>query len=582
MLIFGQDVNKFTTQLYFLFIVITVLPVTLVIFWYVYSTNKIDDEHIIQRLKADALMIEQNFQYYKESELDIQTKIVFNLEKYNPGLEEYKNIIGSDYVAWIDTEKNRQGKEKLALSGINNDNALLMQLGDDFNTNNMPCFEVIEDQETRRPGLVLVNILPLKNSNHSGLLTVKKVPVSKQVIFQGPVIIKVYSGKDYKTSNLIYSNINDKFFKMFKPKNPPHGVKRPGPDVNVKLKGVKKVLKNSLGQVIATIEVGVPDYNSPFWIVKNPWLHELIMKIYVLGGVITFLGLILSAVVAFYLKKNFVDPVENLSKVIEKVSSGNLNVKVNTQTKQPELKETLESFNKMLEVLRDQQKLKDSFMANITHDIRTPLTAEQRTLEMLLKNFGKAGSEEAELVKGLQKNNEHLLAMLNQLLESYRFEEGKLQLKKSNINFQELIKQCFEQVKALSEEKNIILKSDIAPDLPVFLGDAICLKRCFLNLIFNALENIPKGSIIEVSGTHSARNIVLSVKDNGPGIPEDKLNLLFEKYYIPVSTERKIGSGLGLYICKKFIEAHKGKIIVESKYGEYSNFIITLPIEERT
>ncbi len=143
----------------------------------------------------------------------------------------------------------------------------------------------------------------------------------------------------------------------------------------------------------------------------------------------------------------------------------------------------------------------------------------------------------------------------------------------------ELINQCILQFDTVSKENNITLKANLPDTISAIKGDHNCLKRTFINLIMNAIENIPRGSVVEVSAQEYDDKIDISIKDNGPGISEDIASKLFDRYYAGKSTERKVGSGLGLYISKKFVEAHGGNITVDTVINKYSNFIVSIPIK---
>lgn len=291
-------------------------------------------------------------------------------------------------------------------------------------------------------------------------------------------------------------------------------------------------------------------------------------------------GLFSSVMMGRYIQRNFVEPLRRLSHVTGQVQQGELLERVQTDDiRQMEVQQTLVQFNQMLEGLNEKEELRHSFVSNLTHDFRTPLIAQKRTLELLAQQFGALELEkEKQLALGLLKNSEHLLGMVNQLLETYQTESGMLRLKPEMVDIPVLVTECFEQLSTLAGERGIQLVKNFPAAFPQVSADADALRRILINLISNGIDNISRGNRIEVFGFQQADGqIELHVKDNGPGISRESCTHLFERYYAGTGDTRKLGSGLGLYICKLLVEAHQGRINVESVEGAYTDFIIQLP-----
>jgi len=238
------------------------------------------------------------------------------------------------------------------------------------------------------------------------------------------------------------------------------------------------------------------------------------------------------------------------------------------------------NFNLMLQGLKEKEQLKESFIENMTHDLRTPLVAQEKALGLLADEFENVGMrEQFNLAKGLEKNNKHLLRMVNLILESYRIDLEKINIKISNINIGELVNSCFEKLGSVAKEKNILLLNNIPDDFPEVSSDLVGLKRVLINLISNSLENIPENSQIEINAEHSEKYVRILVEDNGQGIAAEEIEHIFDRYYSGKTDERKIGSGLGLYVCRKLLEFLNGEITVESEKGKFTRFIIRLAKE---
>ncbi|MCA9840848.1 MAG: HAMP domain-containing histidine kinase, partial [Cyanobacteria bacterium HKST-UBA03] len=252
------------------------------------------------------------------------------------------------------------------------------------------------------------------------------------------------------------------------------------------------------------------------------WLSLVILVTTVLGSLLA----------GHYLKRNFVDPVLRLSMASQAVGHGNLKTRVETDdVKQADMARTLAAFNTMVEGLQEKEALRRNFIANLTHDFRTPLIAQHRSLDLLAEEFKALSMPEQEkLAASMRRNNEHLLGMVNQLLDVYKLEAGQLQLSPHPIDLSALVGECLEQVTSMASQRQITLETDLADPMPAFHADEKGLKRVLLNLLANALENIPAQSTVTLSADTDGSVVHIRVHDNGPGIPPAEQALLFDRY----------------------------------------------------
>lgn len=227
--------------------------------------------------------------------------------------------------------------------------------------------------------------------------------------------------------------------------------------------------------------------------------------------------------------------------------------------------------------LKQSDKNRNEFISALTHDLRTPLAAERNALEIILASGAAVSERSQSLLKGLHSNNGNLLKLVNQLLESFQAEEVEVRLKPETIHLHPLVEECFLALSALASERKIHLVNHLPVSQPPLLADPYQLKRILTNLLSNAITNTPPESRVEVSQIEQNDFLQLQVKDNGQGIQPEILPHLFERYYCGAGLTRKLGSGLGLSICKKLVELHGGKIGVDSIVGQGSNFYFTLP-----
>lgn len=229
-------------------------------------------------------------------------------------------------------------------------------------------------------------------------------------------------------------------------------------------------------------------------------------------------------------------------------------------------------------IQKETERLRDDFIATLTHDLRTPLLAAIQTLKFFLDgSLGEIGEQQKVLLSTMLQSNEDLLGLVNALLEVYRFESGKLSLCKTIFNIKDLTSQCFVELEPLSKKKDIqfTLHCDVEDEILID-ADRAEIKRVITNLCGNALNYTNKGGTIDVYLKSQAGDIIFSVIDNGNGIPKEDIPHLFMRFSQGTSKKRSTGTGLGLYLSRQIIEAHGGKIWVESKVNKGSEFSFLL------
>lgn len=242
------------------------------------------------------------------------------------------------------------------------------------------------------------------------------------------------------------------------------------------------------------------------------------------------------------------------------------------------------NFDKFVGVIRDvsvqkeTERLRDDFIATLTHDMRTPLLAAIQTLKFFLEGaIGALDEKQKVLLSTMLQSNEDLLGLVNALLEVYRFESGKLTLCKTVFPVKDLVEQCYTELKPLAVKKN--LDFDVTFDMPDdlhILADRAEIKRVITNLCGNALNYTNKGGEIKVLAKAQSGDFIFSVTDNGNGIPQADIPNLFKRFSQGTTRKRSTGTGLGLYLSRQIIEAHNGKIWVDSKVDKGSEFSFLL------
>lgn len=228
---------------------------------------------------------------------------------------------------------------------------------------------------------------------------------------------------------------------------------------------------------------------------------------------------------------------------------------------------------------KEMDRLRDDFIATLTHDLRTPLLAAIQTLQFFLDGtLGDVSDRQKTLLDTMKKSNEDMLGLVNALLEVYKYESGKLNLCKTAFSLKHFLDDCISQVQPLADKKEIKLSVDFdnTEDAEI-TADRNELRRVMLNLCGNALNHTQNGGRIEISALNKEGDLILNVKDNGIGIPKNDITKLFKRFSQGTSKKRSAGTGLGLYLSRQIVEAHEGKIWAESEVSKGSVFSVLIP-----
>ena len=245
-----------------------------------------------------------------------------------------------------------------------------------------------------------------------------------------------------------------------------------------------------------------------------------------------------------------------------------------------ELGELAHAFDEMAGSLQRANKEKADFTAMIVHDLRSPLTAVTGAASILTEGLvGSISAEQRKWTTKILANARRMLDLTNDFLDLSKLESGRIDLVKENVDLKQLIQNSLDNYDVLAADKKISLAGRLDSDLPKIQADPRRLDQVFSNLLSNAIKFTPEGGVIEIGATDApAREIRIWVKDSGVGISGREIDQLFQKYRQTASGKNaQQGTGLGLVICKMIVEAHGGKIWVESEEGRGTTFFFTLP-----
>jgi PAS domain S-box-containing protein len=232
------------------------------------------------------------------------------------------------------------------------------------------------------------------------------------------------------------------------------------------------------------------------------------------------------------------------------------------------------------ERLAEVDRVKTQFLANMSHELRTPLNSIIGFSRVVLKGIdGPLTEQQREDLSAIHNSGQHLLGLINDMLDISRIEAGKIELSFEKVDLREIISGVMSTAIALVKDKPVELQQSIPDDLPLVTADARRVRQILLNLVANAAKFTDAG-FVHVEAEVGTDEMIISVTDSGPGIPQRDLEIIFEPFtQADASPSRKYGgTGLGLTISTSLVELHGGRIWVESEVGVGSTFFFTLPI----
>ena len=236
-------------------------------------------------------------------------------------------------------------------------------------------------------------------------------------------------------------------------------------------------------------------------------------------------------------------------------------------------KEELEKAN---EKLKELDRMKSDFVANVAHEIRTPLTIIKGNLDNIEKGFaGDVQPKQKEILKDVFRTVDRLARLINDLLDLSRIEAGEMNLRKEKFNIVELAEEVMKGFEELARNKKIGINKAFPARNVIINADRDKLTQVFVNLVGNAFKFSDRGEVT-IRVIELQDEVQIEVQDTGPGIEKDKTDKIFDKF-VRIISEKKEGTGLGLPIAKDIVELHKGRIRVESSPGKGTTFIFNIP-----
>jgi signal transduction histidine kinase len=304
-------------------------------------------------------------------------------------------------------------------------------------------------------------------------------------------------------------------------------------------------------------------------------LFNEIGRFFIWGGLI---GVAIALVITFLLSRRVLAPVKALTSAARQLGRGDFSQRVQVKDK-GEVGEMANTFNFMASDLEQAEQLQRNMVADIAHELRTPLSNLRGYLEAVRDGVIKP---DADTIRSLDEEAALLSRLVDDLQELSLAEAGELKLICQAENIGELIKQTVGGLQTQAATKGLSVSVDLPDRLPAVNIDSPRISQVLRNLLENALAHTAEGDAITVTAAQQGNWVEVSVVDTGEGIPAENLPNIFERFYrVDKSRARTTGgSGLGLTIAKRLVEAHGGTITVESEQGKGSCFSFTVPVAD--
>ncbi|HLE92893.1 MAG TPA: ATP-binding protein [Anaerolineales bacterium] len=334
------------------------------------------------------------------------------------------------------------------------------------------------------------------------------------------------------------------------------------------------MMRNGMGMGMGNQGFGNPDSMSQLYVDFRASFNEALMYA-------ALAAMLVAIALSLYFSRSVIAPVHAMSQATQRIADGRYDERVRVNGSD-ELAQLALYFNQMAEKLNQIESMRRRLIGDVSHELRTPLTAIKGSMEGLMDGVLPATDETFQQVHA---EADRLNRLVDDLQELSRVEARAYQLDIRPLDVSTLARTVTKRLAPHAESKRISLDLDLAPGLPHILADEDRTVQVLTNLTGNALQYTPEGGRITISAKQVGNEVQIAVRDTGIGIPPEHLANIFDRFYrVDKSRSRQSGggSGIGLTIARAIVEAHGGRIWVESaEDGNGSTFTFTLPIVEK-
>jgi signal transduction histidine kinase len=293
----------------------------------------------------------------------------------------------------------------------------------------------------------------------------------------------------------------------------------------------------------------------------------------------SIISIAITGLFAYYLSKRIAAPLREMNRAALRIAKGQFDQRVSIKT-HDELGQLGETFNYMAQELAGLDQLRKDFVANVSHDLRSPLTSIHGFVRAFLDDTIPSERKRHYLTI-MKEQTERMMKLVGDLLDIARLEAGQLEIRPVIFNLSELVRQVVARTEPefVKKQVHVELISEEIQDFRVF-ADPDRIDQVIVNLLQNALQFSSPDSFVEVT-LKKDEQAVVSIRDHGPGIRQEDMEAIWERFYkADKSRTKKTGTGLGLSIVKHILDLHQSPILVKSEVGKGSIFTFTLPVRE--
>jgi signal transduction histidine kinase len=295
--------------------------------------------------------------------------------------------------------------------------------------------------------------------------------------------------------------------------------------------------------------------------------------------------IVLALLLGFVLSWSLIGPIQRIDSRLAAIASGNFSGHVDV-TNRDELGALAGNVNRMNDELQrlyleleTVSRHKSEFLANMSHELRTPLNAIIGFSQVLRDGlFGEVNAKQEEYLEDILTSANHLLALINDVLDLSKVEAGQVQLELAPFSLEDALERGVSMVREQATKGGVQVTLHANDGVDILTGDERRVRQVVFNLLSNAVKFTPAGGLVDVSAVRANGEVRVSVADTGPGIAADDLDRIFEEFQQTESGARQHeGTGLGLALSRRFVEMHGGRIWCDSEVGKGSTFVFTLP-----
>lgn len=285
------------------------------------------------------------------------------------------------------------------------------------------------------------------------------------------------------------------------------------------------------------------------------------------------ISLFVGVLVTGFLSRLFFDPIKKLRQAMSRVAEGDFDTKLTTRSSSREIQDIYSGFNLMTEELRSMEVLQTDFVSNVSHEFKTPLNAIEG-YSTLLQDCDNLTPQQQTYVEKIIWSTQRLSSLTGSILLLSKLENQQIPTGKTSFSLDEQIRQSIVALEPVWEGKEIELDVDLAP--VSYFGNEILLRHVWSNLLSNALKFTPDGGLVRIGLTQAGKTVTFWVEDSGPGIPEEAMGHIFNRFYQADSSHKQEGNGLGLALVDKILKLEGGTIEVANCQPNGCKFTVTL------